>query len=347
MRVAIVNDLRTAVEALRRVVTSDPRHEIAWIALDGNEAIKLCSKDRPDMILMDLIMPGLDGAQTTKQIMSSTPCPILVVTATVSGNYSLVYDALGFGAVDAVNTPSLSPNGKLQGATELLEKIERIAKSRDQLKFRAPHSSAAVITKDTSIGSGIKKSVDLIAIGASTGGPQAIATILQQLPTISSASILIAQHLGSDFIDGLVSWLGNRIKIPIRLARIGDSIDQPGIFLMPCQPSLVLNHNRTFQVDMLASRSLHTPCIDHFFSSLAAHSSRHGVGVLLTGMGSDGAKGLLDLRSAGWYTLAQDEATSVVYGMPQVAKQLGAAHQVLPLDAIGPTISAFLKSQRS
>jgi two-component system response regulator WspF len=116
---------------------------------------------------------------------------------------------------------------------------------------------------------------------------------------------------------------------------------------MPCQPSLVLAQNRTFQVDMSASRSLHTPCIDHFFSSLAAHSGRHGVGVLLTGMGSDGAKGLLDLRSAGWYTLAQDESTSVVYGMPQVAKQLGAAHQVLSLDAIGPTISVYLKSPRS
>jgi|694.fasta_scaffold02169_23 two-component system response regulator WspF len=347
MRVAIVNDLRIAVEALRRVVTSDPRHEIAWIALDGNEAIKLCSKDRPDVILMDLIMPGLDGAQTTKQIMSSTPCPILVVTATVSGNYSLVYDALGFGAVDAVNTPSLAPNGKLQGATELLDKIDRIAKSRDQLKFRAPQSSVANISKDTSVGIGLKKSTDLIAIGASTGGPQAIATLLQQISTISSASILIAQHIGSDFIEGLVSWLGNRSKIPVRMARIGDSIDQPGVLLMPCQPSLVLAQNRTFQVDMSASRSLHTPCIDHFFSSLAAHSGRHGVGVLLTGMGSDGAKGLLDLRSAGWYTLAQDESTSVVYGMPQVAKQLGAAHQVLSLDAIGPTISVYLKSPRS
>ena len=123
MRIAIVNDVRAAAEALRRVVASLPGHTVAWTAADGVEAIAMARRDRPDLILMDLIMPHVDGVQATRQIMETAPCAILVVTATVSGNISLVYDAMGYGALDAVDTPVLGPAGEVTGATALIEKI--------------------------------------------------------------------------------------------------------------------------------------------------------------------------------------------------------------------------------
>ena len=128
MKIGIVNDMRAACEALRRVVSSLPEHTVAWTAMDGVEAIAMAKRDRPDLILMDLIMPHMDGVQATRQIMAAAPCAILVVTATVSGNISLVYDAMGFGALDAVDTPMLGPTGDLSGAAALVEKIGTIAK---------------------------------------------------------------------------------------------------------------------------------------------------------------------------------------------------------------------------
>lgn len=343
MRVAIVNDLKIAIEALRRAVTSDPQHEIAWTAIDGNDAIRKCQTDRPDIILMDLIMPGLDGAQTTQEIMRRTPCPILVVTATVTGNYSLVYDALGYGAYDAVNTPSLASNGTVQGATELLAKIAKVKNSLAERPLRSASDQTTIrpSTSPLSVGNNI------VLLGASTGGPQALLTILQEVSRLKNTSIWIAQHIGSDFLQGLAEWLAQRVGAPVRIAKLGDGLDSAGIFLLPSEPTLVVGSNQQLQIARHTPPPVHTPDINQFFHSVAHHSGKRGIAALLTGMGSDGAHGLLSLRQAGWYTIAQDETTSTVYGMPQVAKQLGAAHQIMPLPSIGASISTFIQNSRS
>jgi len=342
MRVAIVNDLRIAVEALRRVVTSDPEHQIAWIANDGQEAIRKCISDKPDVILMDLIMPGMDGAQTTKEIMAKCPCPILVVTATVSGNYSLVYDALGFGAVDAVNTPTIGTAGTVQGGADLLKKLAKMKGTVNESRSlqREPRTTDIPTSKPATLTSPV-------LLGASTGGPQALLAVLSPLLTLSNVSIWIAQHIGADFFAGFADYLANRTHASIHIAKAGDSFIRPGIHLLPSEPALIVSSQGTTQPDPTPNNSLHTPNINRFFSSVAKNSAKPGIAALLTGMGSDGAQGLLELRQKGWYTLAQDEATSVVYGMPLAAKQLGAAHQILPLDSIGNTISSFIRSSRS
>lgn len=342
MRVAIVNDLKIATETLRRAVTSDPQHTIAWTASDGAEAVRKYKTDRPDLILMDLIMPGMDGAQATKEIMQHSPCPILVVTATVSGNYSLVYDALGFGAYDAVNTPTLKPDGSVEGSKELLSKINRVKCS---LAERPPTTTTtnSPTTRTSSPGSNL----NYVLLGASTGGPQALLTILQQMGTLPQTSVWLAQHIGNEFATGLSEWLSQRIGTQVRIAKPNDSIEQAGIFLLPSEPLLVVGHDRRLQTTRVAANLIHTPDINHFFSSIASCGLRPGVAALLTGMGSDGAQGLLELRQCGWHTLAQDQATSTVYGMPQVAKQIGAAHQVLPLNLIGSTIRSSIQNVRA
>lgn len=342
MRVAIVNDLKIATETLRRAVTSEPQHTIAWTASDGAEAVRKYKTDRPDLILMDLIMPGMDGAQATKEIMQHSPCPILVVTATVSGNYSLVYDALGFGAYDAVNTPTLKPDGSVEGSKELLSKINRVKCS---LAERPPTTttSSSPTTRTSSPGSNL----NYVLLGASTGGPQALLTILQQMGTLPQTSVWLAQHIGNEFATGLSEWLSQRIGTQVRIAKPNDSIEQAGIFLLPSEPLLVVGHDRRLQTSRVAANLIHTPDINHFFSSIASCGLRPGVAALLTGMGSDGAQGLLELRQCGWHTLAQDQATSTVYGMPQVAKQIGAAHQVLPLNLIGSTIRSSIQNVRA
>jgi len=342
MRVAIVNDLKIAIETLRRAVTSDSQHTIAWTASDGAEAIRKCRTDRPDLILMDLVMPGLDGAQTTKEIMKQSPCPILVVTATVSGNYSLVYDALGSGAYDAINTPKLKPDGTVEGSRELLNKINRVkstlAERSSSTATPGPIPSKPSLKTDSTL--------NYVLLGASTGGPQALLTILQQLGSPAQTSIWIAQHISHEFASGLSSWLSERIGAAVHIAKPHESIEKSGIFLLPSEPLLVVGADRRLQIAQDSGNSVHTPNINRFFASVGSSNIRPGIAVILTGMGSDGAQGLLELRQRGWYTLAQDQETSTVYGMPQVAKQLGAAHLVLPLNLIGSTIRSSIANPR-
>src|SRR5262245_10204758 len=179
MRIAIVNDLALAVEALRRVVRSIPGAEVAWVARDGEQAIAQCARDRPDLVLMDLIMPGVDGVQATREIMRRSPCPVLVVTASVRGNVGKVYDALGCGALDAVATPRLGLSGDLAGADDLIRKISTVhALGRDVARTRGEELASS----DAGPAAGPHTLPPLIAIGASTGGPHALATILAGLP---------------------------------------------------------------------------------------------------------------------------------------------------------------------
>ncbi|OWK34731.1 chemotaxis-specific protein-glutamate methyltransferase CheB [Fimbriiglobus ruber] len=336
MRIAIVDDRLLAVEAVRRVVTGVPGYQIAWVARDGEEAVRRATADRPDVILMDLIMPGLNGAEATRRIMATNPCPILIVTATVSGNYGLVYEALGAGAVDAVNTPVLGGAGAAYGADALLAKIAQVArKARPDGGARARPSFPC--TKPA------QSLPPLVAIGASTGGPQAIASVLAQFPPGFPAAVLVVQHLTAEFSSGFAEWLGQKTRLPIRLARAGEP-PQPGTALVTGKDDhLVVTPDGTLTYTAHPTDTPFRPNVDVLFDSLAAHWPAPGAGVLLTGMGRDGAEGLLKLRRAGWPTFAQDRESSVVFGMPDAAAKLGAAVHVMPPDQIGRMVLARLR----
>ncbi len=335
MRIAIVDDRILALEAVRRVVTSVPTNVVIWTARDGDDAVQKAAKEKPDLILMDLIMPGVNGAEATKRIMSSTPCPILIVTSSRSGNYGLVFDALGAGAIDAVNTPSLGLDGSLQGGQELLDKIAQVGK---KLKTTSASGTYTPLSLPA-----VKTGLPLVAIGASTGGPQAIAEVLSQFPSTFSGAVLIVQHLGADFMTGLAEWIGHKSKIPVRVAVPGERPTAGVALLAGRNEHLVLRPDGTLAYTSYPSETPFRPNVDVMFDSLASHWTHPGYAVLLTGMGRDGAEGLLKLRKAAWTTYAQDKATSAVFGMPDAAAKLGGAIHVMPPPEIGRMILAQVK----
>ncbi len=333
MRIGIVNDLKLAIEALRRVVAAAPDSSVAWIAEDGQQALDRCREDRPDLVLMDLIMPVMDGVESTRRIMAECPCPIVVVTATVDGNATKVYDALGFGALDAVNTPTLGPRGDVGGAEALLRKIELVRRMHRPM----PRLAVPAVDRPAAALAGAGARDPLIAIGASTGGPQALVTLLSGLPDTLGAPIVVVQHVDAEFVPGLVRWLGDQIARPVRIAEPGPV--KPGeVHVAGHNRHLVLDAAGRFDYREQPEDLPHRPSVDVLFQSLAA-SRRRGVAVLLTGMGRDGAEGLLAMRKSGWCTIAQDRETSVVWGMPGTAVRLGAAEEVLPIDAIAARVA--------
>ena len=333
MRIGIVNDVRAAAEALRRIVTSLTPHDIAWTAADGVEAVAMAKRDRPDLILMDLLMPHMDGVEATRQIMLTAPCAILVVTATVSGNISLVYEAMGHGALDAVDTPVLGPSGEVQGAQALVEKIATIGKlvgaTPDPRRMARPAQS-----------SGPPR---LLLIGASTGGPKAIAEILGPLPHDWNVAVIVVQHVDMAFAPGLAKWLGDQTGRPVRVIDEGQHPAAGDVLVAGTNDHLVLSKARTLEYREEPRDVFFRPSVDVFFWSVAEYWPTPGTAILLTGMGSDGAKGLLALRARGWHTIAQDQSSSVVWSMPKAAIELNAACEVLPVEKMSHSISAKLK----
>jgi two-component system response regulator WspF len=345
MRIAIVNDVLLAVEALRRVVTSVPDYTIAWVARHGAEAVEKCAADTPDLILMDLIMPVVDGVEATRQIMAASPCLILVVTATVSGNMAKVFAAMGYGARDVVHTPVLGGDGKVEGGAALLDKIAMLGK----LLTPTPRQASQRLTRSTAH-TPTRHLPPLVAIGASTGGPAALACILSRLPAHFPAALVIIQHVDVQFAAGLADWLQAQTALPVRLAREGCRLEVGTVWLAGTNDHMVLTPQHTLSYVAEPRDYPYRPSVDVFFKSLIKNGPTHwpakAAGVLLTGMGRDGAEGLAVLRRAGWYTMAQDQASSVIYGMPKAAAEVGAAMQILSLEAMASALVQFFGESR-
>ncbi|MCY3020932.1 MAG: chemotaxis response regulator protein-glutamate methylesterase [Planctomycetota bacterium] len=338
MKIAIVNDMSMAVEALRRCVTRVPGYEVAWVARDGAEAVQRCAASRPDLILMDLIMPVMDGAEATRQIMRASPCAILVVTATVDGNFGKVYEAMGHGALDAVNTPVLGEPG---GEARLLEKIELIGRL---IRYPGPPAPASIPHGPSTSSAGLHPF--LVLLGASTGGPQALADILALFPEEFNAAVVIIQHVDEHFAPGLAAWLGERSRLKVALAAEGARPKAGTILLAGKDDHLVMSASLSLQYTPDPIECPYRPSVDVFFKSVAEHWPERAVAALLTGMGRDGAAGLLALRKRGWHTIAQDEASCVVYGMPKAAAEIGGATEVLPLRQIAPEVLSLWEARK-
>jgi two-component system response regulator WspF len=340
MRIAIANDLALAREVLRRVVLSVPGYAVAWEAADGEDAVRKAAADRPDAILMDLVMPRLDGAEATRQIMRQSPCPILVVTSTLPGHFDLVYKAMGAGALDAVETPALGPGGTLLHADPLVARLAKL----DRVSHGDTGSGVVAVPAlpDPSV-----ELPQLVGIGVSTGGPDALAAVLGALPATFPAAVLVVQHIAAEYAPGLAEALAPRCRLPVRVAKERD-VPRPGhVYLAATDDHLELGTDLRLRYTPHPRTTPYRPSVDVLFASLAVRAPRPGVGIILTGMGTDGADGLLKLRQTGWHTIAQDEATSVVYGMPKAAADRRAAKEVLPLGLIGPAAVNQLRTRRA
>jgi len=338
MRIAIVNDEFEAIEVLSSIIRQLQKYEIAWVAYDGAEAVEKCLKDTPDLILMNVVMPKMDGVEATRQIMMKCPCNILLITKTVTGNASKVFEAMGYGALDAVRTPFSIEHGKFEGAGELIRKISVIARLMGKDKSKTEKKKEVKLEK-------IEYNFPLVAIGSSTGGPKALTTLISNLPADLNACIVIVQHVDKQFASGLVSWLKGNSMLDVELISEGARPVASRILVAATNDHLILGKDGLLHYTADPPDYPFRPSIDAFFLSLVDNWNRKDIAIILTGMGSDGAKGLLELRKKGWLTIAQDKATSVVYGMPKAAAELGAASLILPIDKIAYNILSFVNNQ--
>jgi chemotaxis response regulator CheB len=363
MKVGIVNDSKIAAEVLRRIVSNADGFELLWTAPSGEEALRLAAEQRPDIVLMDLIMPGIDGAETTRRLMQASPCVVLVVTATTIGNRHLVFEAMGYGALDAVNTPTLGTQGDMAGAQPLLQKLRMVARLAAPARSRPGHvplidalhldrvrDQVAALAHPHPHGGAASSGMPIVAIGASTGGPQALAAVLSHLPAGFPAAVLVAQHVDEQFAPGLANWLSSHTALPVRLARHGDVVAPGTVWLAATNDHLVvaqhLGRPLSLEYTEHPRETPYRPSVDALFRSVAHLHRVFRMGVLLTGMGRDGAEGLLALRRGGGLTIAQDAASSIVYGMPKAAAELEAAMEILPLKSIGPRIAGCVLKQQ-
>ena len=263
-----------------------------------------------------------------------------MVTATVGGNASKVFEAMGYGARDAVNTPVLGGDGRVDGGAALLAKIATLGKLLDKKPGQEPQrpaiATAPAVAHDLP---------PLVAIGASTGGPAALAHILSALPAQFPAALVIIQHVDVQFAAGLADWLQAQTSLSVRLAQEGCRLEVGTVWLAGTNDHMVLTPQHTLSYTANPRDYPYRPSVDVFFKSLVKNGAEHwpakAAGVLLTGMGRDGAEGLAVLRRAGWYTMAQDQASSVVYGMPKAAAEVGGAIQILSLEAMASTLVQF------
>ncbi len=324
------------------MLVTSPIIEVVGTAKNGKDALELVPKLNPDVICTDLHMPEMNGLEFTREVMMRHPRPILVISASVHEGEDAhhIFQLLEAGAIDMFPKPRggmASDDGDL--ARALISKIRILAgvivfsrtrKMReDRVRTPTPTSTSPPI--------GIQH-VRMVTIGASTGGPQSLHKILAPLPANFPAPIVCVQHISLGFLNGLVSWLADHCALRVKIAEAGER-PQPGTVYFPAENKhLELDSNGKFRFGKCAGELLHCPSIDMTFESIAKYYRRSAVGILLTGMGRDGANGLKSLRHAGGTTIAQNEETCVVFGMPKVAIELDACQHVLSLNDIGDMV---------
>jgi two-component system chemotaxis response regulator CheB len=338
LRVLVVEDSMTVRQRLIDVLSADPGMRVVGEAGDGRRAIELCLELRPDVITMDMMLPVMTGLAATEYIMAHAPTPILIVSASTNrGELFKTYEALAAGAVDVLEKPRGDED---DGSWErhFLSTLRMVARIR---VITHPRARLRVLTDPAAeppIASARQKT-RLIAIGASTGGPRAIVDVLRGIPAAVTQPIVIVLHIGEPFGVALAEWLDGQTARRVFHPTEGQTVLAAAgkVVLAPPGRHLVIRDGR-FHLSLDAERHSCRPSVDVLFESIARESGAATIAALLTGMGRDGASGLLAIRRACGATLAQDEATSVVYGMPREAVLLGAAEQVLPIGAIGPAI---------
>ena len=340
IKVLLADDSLLTRTVVREILRSAGDMEVIGEAGDGREAVELTARLRPDLVIIDILMPVMDGLAAIEMIMAETPTPILVLSATVDEReVSRAFVAIKKGALDVMEKPLLAGVG-LQSdfSARLVEKVRLLSRIRVIRRWARDKKQAVSPPPLPRDG---KRTV--LAIGASTGGPKAVMSIIRTLPADFPASVFVVQHIANGFARGFAQWLGSECRIRVRLAEEGDGFIPGAALVAPNDCHMTIERGRV-RLNNAPPVNCCRPSIDVFFAALAAEKGQQTVGVLLTGMGRDGAQGLLRIRESGGITLAQDEETSAVFGMPKAAIGLNAADKVLPLDRIPEAIAGLFPS---
>jgi two-component system chemotaxis response regulator CheB len=347
IRVLLVEDSQIALVILKRILNSSPHIEVVGEACTGLEALSLLPHVEPDVICTDLHMPKMDGLKFTAKVMALYPRPILVISASVQEeDTQQVFKLLEAGAVDICPKP-LSGLGIDNDSfkKELIQKVQVLAGVKVLTRRPKPlEVKPEVGQKFPVFAASLYPTPKIVAIGASTGGPQALYDILTQLPSDFPVPIICIQHICLGFLQGLMDWLADSCSLPIQIAQLGE-IPQPGrIYFPPEQRHLEIDTRGRFVYSDSPPLGGHRPSVTVTFVSIAKFYGKAAAGILLTGMGRDGTDGMQAIAEAGGFTVAQDEATSVVFGMPKEAINLGAAKQILPIQAIAPALMSLFQA---
>ena len=384
IRVIVVDDSALMRRVITGLLEQDPAIKVVATARNGREAIDLVQELRPDIVTMDVRMPVMDGLATTEHLMAYCPTPILVLTASLANHdVDITFKMLGAGALEVIEKPSGSDAQALdRTGRALIRRIKVLARVKVVTHLRGRRKPPEILTPTLSTLSNgqsdkvAKRQVDrttakesprhtvgpaprrsaqaprgpdfpFIVIGASTGGPRVVNEVLAGLPADLPAAVLVVQHIAQGFSAGMAEWLANASKLPVVLAREGQPIRPGEVLIAPDQRDLLITRECTVHLSenpLLIQR----PSIDISMQAAAEVFGPRAIGVLLTGMGRDGAYGMLTIRRSNGYTIAQDEATSTIFGMPRAAIQLGSAREVLPAARVaGRLVELVRESERA
>jgi two-component system chemotaxis response regulator CheB len=339
VRVLIVDDSATARRAIANVLGKDPAIEVIGFGVNGKEAVALTAQLRPHIITMDIQMPDMDGLEATEQIMAFYPTPVAIVTASLSHKgRDFVYQALDAGAIEVIQKPALLSDF----GPEFPEKIKLLARV-PVITHLSGRRKARLKMKTIDIPE-ITTTDKVIGIVASTGGPDALRRVLSALPEDFPACILIVQHIGKGFEHDLIGWLRNFCRLPIVQAEHRTSVEKGVIYFAPSGYHTTITNERIIELNEDPPVWGHKPSGDILLTSLAAVYKKNAIGVILTGMGRDGANGIQSISNAGGVTIAQDEATSLIFGMPKVAIEMQVVNTIAPIDQIAEMIIKELKT---
>ncbi len=342
IRVLIVDDSRAVRQMLRSMLEAEPDIEVVGEAVNGRQAVEMVRQLQPGLVTMDLEMPLMNGLQAIEAIMCSKAVPILVVSTVANARNAC--EALRLGALDVISKPTLAEAAAFIFKVRLLADMVVITRRRAissqaaALVYANGESASSAGWPQVSGGSAWQPGRRVFAIASSTGGPQALTRILPRLPADFSGIVLIAQHLTDGFAPGMAEWISGQCVLPVRIPMEGELVVAGTIYLSPSEQHLTLAPSGHARMRERLPGDVYHPSCDALLSSVAASCGETAVGLILTGMGGDGVIGLANIRNAGGVTLAQDEATSVIYGMNRVAVEAGVIDRVLPLEQIAATM---------
>lgn len=345
IKVLIVEDSRVVAEFLTHVLSADRRFQVVGVAEDGEAAVEAVQRTRPDVVTMDIHLPKVNGFEATRKIMETSPVPIVIVSGSVNvTEMAVTFRAVEAGAVAVVQRPNFARCAKDDAAIkELVDTVKLMSEVKVVRRWaRSQGDASPRAVSQVAIGklwiSG-PQAVQAVAIGASTGGPLVLQTVLARLPKNFPLPLLLVQHMAPGFAEGFVEWLANSSGYPVRVAREGDVALPRHAYLAPDDAHMGVRPGHRIFLSKAAREHGVRPSVSFLFRSVEQTFGANAVGVLLTGMGKDGAQELKGLREAGAVTIVQDEDSSIVHGMPGEAIQIGAARHVLPPQAIAAALT--------